>query len=96
MGAIFGSNVIHGDSTVNISVISGRPTRVFNFKLTPAKLALRIYKHEGGRCVVSCLENKALSWPNVLSGGPEFFKPTGGHAKAQPVASASPKCQGHF
>ena len=61
MGAMFGSNVIHGDTTVNVSVINGRPKQVFNFKLTPANLALRICKPEGGRRVVSCLDNKALS-----------------------------------
>jgi len=61
MGVVFGSNMIHGDITINVSVINGRPTRVFNFKLTPANLALRICKPEGGRRVVSCLDNKALS-----------------------------------
>ena len=93
MGAMLGSNVIHEDTTVNVSVINDRHTWVFNFKLTPANLALRICKHKGGRCVVSCLDNKALSWPNVLSGGPVLFKPTSGHAEAV-VASASPKGKG--
>ena len=38
--------MIHGDPRVNVSVINGRPTRVFKFKLTTANLALRICKSE--------------------------------------------------
>ena len=36
--------MIHGDPIVNVSVINGRPMWVFNFKLTPAILALRVCK----------------------------------------------------
>ena len=35
-------NVIQGDSTINKSIISGRRTRAFNFKLTFETLALRL------------------------------------------------------
>ena len=45
-------NVIHGNPGVNISVINGRPMRVFKFKLTTTNVALRIYKSESGRQVV--------------------------------------------
>ena len=48
MGTILGNNEIHGDPIVNVSVINGRPMRVFNFKLTSANLALRVCKPEGG------------------------------------------------
>ncbi|KAF3973956.1 hypothetical protein CMV_002666 [Castanea mollissima] len=45
-------NVILGDSAINNSIINGRPTRAFSYKLTTATLALRIFKLEGGkRCV---------------------------------------------
>lgn len=39
LGVKLGKNVIQGDSTVNKSDISGRPTRAFIFKLT-SKLRL--------------------------------------------------------
>lgn len=48
IGTKLGQNVIHGDPIVNVSVINGRPMRVFNFKLTSANLALRVCKPEGG------------------------------------------------
>ena len=48
--------MIHGDHTENgsvfngkVSVKNGRPMRVFNFKLTPAVLDMRVCKPEGGR-----------------------------------------------
>ena len=43
-GTKLGQNVIHGDSIVNVSIINGRPIWAFNFKLTPAILALRVSK----------------------------------------------------
>ena len=54
-GTKLGQNVIHGDSIVNVSIINGRPIWAFNFKLTPAILALRVCKLEGGRHIVTCL-----------------------------------------
>jgi len=64
-----GKNVIQGDSTVNRSVISGRPTCAFNFKLTSETLALRIFKPEGGKCCVSWLKpiNRGLGASFVLN-----------------------------
>ena len=53
IGTKLGQNVIHGDPIVNVSVINGRPTRAFNFKLTPAVLALKVCKPEGGRHIVT-------------------------------------------
>ena len=53
IGTKLGQNVIHGDPIVNVSVINGRPTQAFNFKLTPTVLALRVCKLEGGRRIVT-------------------------------------------
>ena len=39
----------------NVSVIKGRPTRAFTFKLTPATLALKVCKPEGGKRSVTCM-----------------------------------------
>ena len=66
--------MIHEDSIVNVSFINGRPTRAFNFKLTPAILALRVCKPKGGQCMVTCLGAKKFSWPKELSGGPNVTK----------------------
>lgn len=83
---------MHGDSKKNGSAIKGngsalsdRPMRAFKSKLTPALLSLRVSKPEGGRGVVTCLDPKEISWPKVLSGGPEVPKLSGGLVKAQPV-----------
>ena len=58
----------------------------FNFKLTPAILALRVCKPEGGRRSVTCLGAKDFKWSKDLSGGPEVTKQTGGIVKAQLMA----------
>nr|POE81734.1 hypothetical protein CFP56_19934 [Quercus suber] len=55
----------------NVSVSNGRPTRAFNFKLTPAFMALRVCKPEGGRLTMTWLDAKELRWPKDLSGGPD-------------------------
>ena len=34
---------------------------------------------------MTCLDPKEISWPKVLSGGPEIPKLTGGLVEAQPV-----------
>ena len=70
--------MIHGDFMVNVSVINGKPTRVFNFKLTFANLALRICKFEGGPCVVTYLGEKVVNWPKDLSCGPKDLNKTVG------------------
>ena len=44
IGTKLGQYVIHGDPIVNVSVINGKPMWAFNFKLTPAILALRVSK----------------------------------------------------
>ena len=80
--------MIHGDPIVNVSVINGRPMRAFNFKLTPAILALRVCKPEGGRRIVTYLGAKDLS------GGPKVTKQTGGLDKAQPVSTVSSQSEG--
>ena len=69
LGVNLGKNVIQGDSTINRSVISGRPTCAFNFKLTSETLALRIFKPEGGKCCVSWLKpiNRGLGASFVLN-----------------------------
>ena len=87
-------NVIHGDPLVNALVINGRLTWAFNFKLTPAILAVRVCKFEGGRRIVTCLGAKDFRWPKDLSGGPEVTKQTGGLDKAQPVAIVSSQSEG--
>ena len=58
----------------------------FNFKLTPAILALRVCKPEGGRRIVTCLGAKDFRWPKDLSGGPKVTKQIGGIVKAQLMA----------
>ena len=92
----WGQNMMHGDSTENGSAIkgngsalSGRPMRAFKFKLTPALLSLRVSKPEGGRRVMTCLDPKEISWPKVLSGGPEIPKITAGLVEAQTVLQVS-------
>lgn len=52
-GGILGYNGIKGDSVITVSNISGRPTRKFVFKLNSANLALRVFKRDGGKRVVS-------------------------------------------
>ena len=78
----------------NVSVSNGRPTRTFNFKLTPACMALRVCKFEGGRRIVICLDAKELRWPTYFSGGPEISLQSGGLVKAQPVAKAPSLSEG--
>ena len=73
-----------------ISVINGRLTRTCTFKLTPACLALRVCKIEGGKRSVTYLDAKDFSWPKDVSGGPEIFKHSGGLAQAQTVDTISP------
>lgn len=85
-----GHNVIHGDLKVNVSVINGRPTRVFNFKLTSTNLALRICKFEGGPRLVTYLGEKVDSWPKDLSCGPKDLNKTRGFVQAQPMATVNP------
>lgn len=75
--------MIHGDLKVDVSVINGRPTRVFNFKLTFTNLALRICKFEGGPRLVTYLGEKVDSWPKDLN-------KTRGFVQAQPVATVNP------
>nr|POE85780.1 putative atp synthase 24 kda subunit, mitochondrial [Quercus suber] len=69
----------------NGSALYVRPTRAFKFKLTPAFLALRVCKPEGGRRVVTCLSAKEISWPKDFSGGLEITNLTVGLDEAQPV-----------
>lgn len=52
-GGILGYDGIKGDSVITVSNISGRPTRKFVFKLNSANLALRVFKRDGGKRVVS-------------------------------------------
>ena len=100
-GTISGQNVIHGDLIENVSiingnvsVINGKPTQTFNFKLTPAILALRVCKPEGGRRFVTYLGAKEFKWPKVLSGEPEITKQSDGVVKAQLVAIVSSLSEG--
>ena len=87
----------------NVSVINGRPTRACTFKMTPAVLALRVCKSEGGKRIVTNLGAKDVSWPKVSSGGlgakdvswpkvssggPEIITQSGGPVKAHPVFSS--------
>ena len=65
-----GQNRLHGVSfeiglarNGNVSALSGRPTRAFKFNLTPALLALRVCKPEGGKRVVTYLSSQDISWP---------------------------------
>ena len=94
-GTTLGHNMIHGDPRVNVSVINGRPTRVFKFKLTTANLALRICKSEGGRHMVNYLGDKGVSWPKDLSGGLEILNQTDGLGKAQSVDTVDPLREGN-
>ena len=73
-----------------VSVINGRPTRTCTFRLTPACLALKVCKSEGGKRSVTYLDAKNFRWPKEVSGKPEIFKHSGGLAQAQPVDSLSP------
>ena len=89
--------MIHGDFLENGSArngnglaLYGRPTCAFKFKLTPALLALRVCKPEGGRrVVVSYLDVKEINWTKNFSGGLEVSKQTGGLVEAQPVVQMS-------
>ena len=85
-----GVNVFHENPGVNVSVINGRPTRVFKFKLTTANVASRIFKPESGRCVVKYLGDMGINKPKFPSDGPGILKHTGRLVKAQSVATADP------
>nr|POE83745.1 hypothetical protein CFP56_06069 [Quercus suber] len=94
---ILGQNRIPGGHAENglvikgkVSVINGRPTQTCTFKLTPACLALRVSKSEGGKRSVTYLDAKNFSWPKEVSGRPEILKHFGGLAQAQPVDTLSP------
>lgn len=92
-GVILGRNVIHGDSIVNVPNINGRPMSAFIFKLTPANLALRIFKTDEGKCKVSRLDPNGIQRPNkgetvVLKKDPSR------HVKAQ-VANPKGKARLH-
>ena len=65
------------------------PRGLISFELTPAVLALRVCKPEGGRRVVTCLGATEIKWPKVLSGGPEILDFIGGLVIAQPESSLS-------
>lgn len=52
-GVILGRNVNKGDFIVIVSNINGRPTCEFTFKLTSTNLALRVFKLDEGKRVVS-------------------------------------------
>uniref|UniRef100_A0A7N2R0U5 Rx N-terminal domain-containing protein n=1 Tax=Quercus lobata TaxID=97700 RepID=A0A7N2R0U5_QUELO len=51
-----GYNGIKGDFAITVSNLNGRPIHKFIFKLTSANLALRVFKPDGGKRVVSWLE----------------------------------------
>ena len=92
-----GQNSIPGGHAENglalkgkVAVINGRPTRNCTFKLTPACLALRVCKSEGGKRSVTYLDAKSFSWPKEASGRSDILKHSGGLAQAQPVDSLSP------
>ena len=101
LGVNLGKTVIQGDSTVNKSVISGKPTHAFNFKLTSETLALRIFKPEGGKCCVSWLKpiNRGLGASFVLNNSPKpntSVGPNFGHGFGKEIilASKDPKGKG--
>ena len=56
--------------------------------MTPAFLALRVYKSEGRKHTVTNLGAKDVSWPKVSSGGPEILTQFGGPIKAHPVVTS--------
>ena len=96
-GAILGQNRIPRGHAKNglvlkgeVSAINGRPMRTYTFKLTPACVALRVCKSEGGKRYVTYLDAKNFRWPKEVSGRTEIFKHSGGLAQAQPVDSLSP------
>ena len=82
LGVNLERNVIQGDSSINNSVINGRLTRAFIFKLITNTSALRIFKPKGGKRCVSMLEPnergfnkegepgafKESQWPNPIAG----------------------------
>ena len=73
-----------------VSVFNGRPTWTCTFKLTPACLALRVCKMEGGKRSVTYLDAKEFNWPKDVSGGPHIINLAGGLAQALPVVKVSP------
>ena len=96
-GAILGQNRIprgHAEDGLvlkgKVLVINGRPMQTCTFKMTPACLALRVCKIEGGKRSVTYLDAKHFSWPKDVSGGLEIIKHSGGLAQAQPVDTVSP------
>ena len=88
---ILGHNVIKGDSAVTISNINGRPTREFIFKLTTANLALRVFKSDGGKRVVSWMNLNNSHMSN--KSGPDVLKSESKHDKAQ---VANPRGKAHL
>ena len=96
-GANLGQKRIPGGHAENglvlkgkVSVFNGRPTRTCTFKLTPACLALRVCKMEGGKRYVTYLDAKEISWPKDVGVGPDIINFSGGLAQAQPVVEVSP------
>ena len=73
-----------------VSIFNGRPTRTCTFKLTPACLALRVCKMEGGKRSVTYLDAKEFSLPKDVSGGPDIINLSSRLAQAQPVVNVSP------
>lgn len=63
---ILGHNMIKGDSAITVSNINGRPTREFVFKLTSAHLALRVFKPDKGKRVVSWMDPNKLQRPEKV------------------------------
>ncbi|KAF3967821.1 hypothetical protein CMV_008223 [Castanea mollissima] len=96
-----GGKIVGGNQSgkfLSTSVINGRPKRAFYFKLTPASLALRVCKPEGGKRKVICMDAKELRWPMVSSDGPEVIKHIGESSRGSsrdnsgsPVFAVAPK-----
>ena len=57
---------IKGDFAITILNINGRSTRKFVFKLTSANLALRVFKPDGGKQVVSWMDQVKPQKPIVV------------------------------
>ncbi|KAM4071309.1 hypothetical protein ACB094_11G052800 [Castanea mollissima] len=89
--AISRHDMLKGDTVVTISSINGRPTRKFTFELTSANLALRVFKLDGGKRVVTWMN------PNTphksIKSGLVMLKIVSGHDKAH-LADPRGKAQG--
>lgn len=97
-----GSNMIHGDFTINSFATYSRPTHAFIFKLTTGNLTLRIFKGEEGKRYFTWIKPSNLNKEGLFN---EVVQrpiiPSNNNirvwlGKAHLVAPEDPKAEGHL